>query len=50
MVLNLIDSLDHMNLGRALDEIERELLAYILRSTGDDKALLDGDRLQLAKI
>jgi len=28
-----------MNLGQVLDEIERELLEYILRSTGDDQPL-----------
>lgn len=48
--LNLIDSLDRMNPGKTLDEVERELLGYVLRSTNEGQVLLVGDLLQLNKL
>jgi hypothetical protein len=48
--LNLVDSLDRMNPGKTLDEVERELLGYVLRSTNEGQSLLVGDLLRLDKI
>jgi hypothetical protein len=48
--LNLIDSLDRMNPGRKLDELERELVEHILRCTSEGQVLLVGDLLQLNKL
>lgn len=48
--LNLIDTLDRMNPGRALDEVERELLENILRSADEGQKLLVGDLIQLNQL
>lgn len=45
--LKLIDSLDYMNPGRTLDQIEVTLLEYILRFDKRDDELLVGDLLGL---
>ena len=48
--LNLIDTLDRMNPGRDLDEIERVLLQNILHCAEAGQNLLVGDLIQLSQL
>ena len=48
--LNIIDSLDRMNPGRELDQIEVSLLEHIFRFEDKQEELLVGDLLSLKKL
>ncbi len=45
--LNLIDALDRMNPGHALDCLEIQLLEYIMQATLEQRILLVGDLISL---
>ena len=48
--LNLIDALDRMNPGRALDCLEIELLEYIMQQNVKSNSLLVGDLISLSHL
>ena len=48
--LNLIDALDRMNPGRALDCLEIELLEYIMQQNSKNNSLLVGDLIGLSHL
>lgn len=48
--LNLIDALDRMNPGRALDCLEIELLEYIMAQNSKNNSLLVGDLIGLSHL
>jgi DNA-binding MarR family transcriptional regulator len=48
--LNVLDTLDRMNPGRSLDQIEIALLGHILRFTDRGEELLVGDLLCLKEL
>ena len=48
--LNIVDTLDRMNPGRALDSLEIQLLEYIMRQNSQNIPLLVGDLIGLSHL